>query len=222
MTTTLAPLHDFRADYFGDPSSLITPHDREEAGMLVWLTCSDTGFRVDELNGNGNGCYWVQNLGNAVPAHGTASTSTLSSLWFALLNYDVRHIVVCGHYPCSVLQSVVDRARSLLSPQVKPWFEPVMNTLRRHYAGLGPPANLQVAAQENVLLQLENLLTHQIIQQGLDENRFKLHGWLLGDSTHAASAYNPRTGQYEALAEAQENGSTIRVFTKSGKRKPDA
>ena len=202
MRLDLAPIHDFHVHYFGDPALVMPSRKQKDAGVVLWFACSDLGFRIDNLVGSVRDFHTVQNLGNTVPAQGTASTSTLTTLWFALLNYDVRHLVVCGHVPCPVLRNVVGRARRALNPEVQPCFAPLLDTLRRHYAGLDPIASLEVATQENVLLQLENLLTHEIVRKGLDESRFKLHGWILGDAPDSVSRYNPQSRQFEPCGEA--------------------
>jgi len=45
-------------------------------------------------------------------------------------------------------------------------------------AGLLPAEELRWAVEENVLVQLDNLLTFPALKRRLDEGRLALHGWI--------------------------------------------
>ena len=58
-----------------------------------------------------------------------------------------------------------------------------------------------VAVQENVLVQLENLRTHPAVASGLSRDALKLHGWVYKIETGEVFAYDPRRGQFVPVAE---------------------
>ena len=55
-------------------------------------------------------------------------------------------------------------------------------------------------AQENVLVQLENLRTHPAVAAALAAGELKLHAWMYKMETGDVFAYDPETGQFTPLA----------------------
>jgi len=51
---------------------------------------------------------------------------------------------------------------------------------------------------EHVLIQVENLLTHDFIQQLVLVEKLKLHAWVADDATARVEIFNPASGQFEA------------------------
>jgi carbonic anhydrase len=74
--------------------------------------------------------------------------------------------------------------------------EAARRVVREKYGELGPADLLNVAIQENVLLQLENLRTHPAVAAALAGGELKLHGWVYKIETGEVFAYDPVRGQF--------------------------
>jgi len=55
-------------------------------------------------------------------------------------------------------------------------------------------------AQENVLVQLENLRTHPAVAVGLAQGELTLHAWVYKIETGEVFAFDPPSGQFVPLA----------------------
>jgi carbonic anhydrase len=64
------------------------------------------------------------------------------------------------------------------------------------YADRTGAERLNVAIQENVLAQLENLRTHPVVASALAQDRLRLHGWVYKIETGEVFVYEPTTRQF--------------------------
>jgi carbonic anhydrase len=100
--------------------------------------------------------------------HGTAA-----AVEFAVLNLDVRDIIVCGHSHCGAVKALYADPNPQ-TPHINRWLD------------LGRDAVLPVQAteealrrteQRSIVLQLERLLAYPMVAQRVEEGRIGLHGW---------------------------------------------
>ena len=73
--------------------------------------------------------------------------------------------------------------------------------MKAKYGHLADNALLTATAQENVLVQLENLRTHPAVATGLARDDLKLHGWVYKIPTGEVFAFDPASGQFVPLAD---------------------
>ena len=73
--------------------------------------------------------------------------------------------------------------------------------VKEKYPQLSNAELLNVAIQENVLVQLENLRTLPAVAAGLSRGELKLHGWVYKIETGQIFAYDPEHGQFVQLTE---------------------
>ena len=71
--------------------------------------------------------------------------------------------------------------------------------MHEKYADRTGSEQLNVAIQENVLAQLENLRTHPVVASALAQDKLRLHGWVYKIETGEVFVYDPATRQF-ALA----------------------
>ena len=82
---------------------------------------------------------------------------------------------------------------------VKSWLSYADATRRivnENYGHLGEEDMLNVAIQENVLVQIENLRTLPSVAAGLVSGKIKIHGWTYKFQTGEVFCYSQEEGQF--------------------------
>jgi len=75
----------------------------------------------------------------------------------------------------------------------------VRGIVEERYPHLEGAARTTAAAQENVLVQLENLRALPLVGDRLAAGRLRMSGWVFKIETGEVFAYDPQTGQFERL-----------------------
>ena len=117
----------------------------------------------------------VRNVGNFVPpfdaSHGYHGTC--AAIEFAVLNLNVRDIVVCGHSHCGAIRALYGEPHPE-AVHMREWLE------------LGRGATLPVSLcedalrrteQRSLILQLERLLEYPMVASRVIKGALFLHGW---------------------------------------------
>lgn len=173
----LKGLRRFKEEYF--------PLYKEDYNRMVregqhpntlFIGCSDSRIVPYLLMDKGPGeLFIVRNVGNIVPPFAAeyGYHGTCAAIEFAVLNLNVKDIVVCGHSHCGAI-------RALYQPSLPgavhlgKWLElaqaaalPVMmseEALRR-------------SEQRSVILQLERLMEYPMVRERVENGELFLHGW---------------------------------------------
>lgn len=158
--------HDHQADV----------HDPE----ILWIGCADARVPESVVTESLPGTLAVhRNIANLVHAD---DSSLLSVLAFAVLNVNVKHIIVVGHTKCLGADTCLKLAKQPPHPPrtvVERWFEPLTEIARN----LPPMADEEVAkrtiVEESIKQQVVNISklepTKQAWKLGKD---VEIHGWL--------------------------------------------
>lgn len=206
MHKLLEGIHRFQREVFGGLEAHFARLAAGQAPEVLFVTCSDSRLNPDLLMQARPGDLFVlRNAGNIIPAHGTGPGGEAATIEFALEALGVRHIVVCGHSHCGAVQALLEPARAESLPAVAAWLrlaEPTRRLVAERYGHLDAAAQLNVAIQENVLLQLESLRTHPAAARALAAGRLNLHGWVYKFETGEVFAYDAGRGQFRPLRAA--------------------
>jgi len=131
--------------------------------------------------------------------HGTAA-----AIEFAVLNLQVRRIVVCGHSHCGAVRSLyagVPAAALNLSR----WLE-LGREAALPVAEPGPEA-LRRTEQRAVVLQLERLMDYPMVRDAVDGGRLSLHGWHYVIEDGEVHVFDVQRGAFVAAALAEHVGT---------------
>ena len=107
-------------------------------------------------------------------------------------------------------------------PRVRTWLanaDASNEIVTTQYSHLPEDARWQVMAQENVLVQLENLRTHPPVLVGLAHGDLRLHAWMYKLETGQVFAYDAETGQYAPLVR-HGTGGAMAPLTRNGTSRP--
>ena len=174
----LARLQRFRTDDFPQYRShfrLLV--DDGQHPITVFIQCSGSRLVSYLLTGAGTGeLFVVRSVGAFVPPHEQSQGfhGTAAAIEFAVLNLQVKRIVVCDHSHCGAIRALYDDVPAAAVKLVM-WFE-----LGREAAlpvDEPGPEVLRRTEQRAVLLQLERLMDYAMVRERVEAGTLALHGW---------------------------------------------
>mgnify|MGYP000904813612 CR=1 FL=1 len=214
----LERLRRFQQDAFPLQQSLFRHLvDHGQKPTTLFIGCSDSRLVPYLLTGAGPGeLFLVRNVGAFVPPHDQSRGfhGTAAAIEFAVLNLDVRRIVVCGHSHCGAIRALYGD----VPPQAQnlgQWLE-LGREAALPVAEPGPDV-LRRTEQRAIVLQLERLMAYPMVRERVEAARLSLHGWHYviedgevhvfdigqGGFVPASRAENAGTGPY-VLADADD------------------
>jgi carbonic anhydrase len=202
MQKLIEGLHKFRTEIYPTKRDLYAELAEGQSPETLFITCSDSRISPNELTQTEPGDLFIlRNAGNLVPPYGAAYTSGEgATIEFAVAKLGVKHIVVCGHTLCGAMKALTNPASVADTPQLARWLEhaePTRRIVEDNYAHLGDLDRLTVLAEENVLVQIENLRTHPAVRSRLARGDLSLHAWVFKIQTAEVFAFNGESGQFE-------------------------
>jgi len=204
-------VHHFQSRVFQAHEELFERLAKGQNPETLFITCSDSRIDPNLITHTEPGdLFVVRNAGNIVPAYGTTVGGELATIEFALTGLEVRHIVVCGHTHCGAVKGLLQPELLEGMPLMAEWLKHAESARRivlAMYPKLSGEALRQVATEENVLTQLENLQTHPAVAVALAQGKLNLHGWVYDIEEGEIYAYEPSVCQFQPLGRLRPEGS---------------
>lgn len=190
----------FRVEYFADEQSYLSRLATEgQRPSALYIGCSDSRVIPELLTSSSPGeLFVVRNIANQVPELDHADASVGAAIEYAVAQLHVQHVIVCGHYGCGGVNAVLggrDKLREY--PSLYEWLEgiePAVERVRR--VGASGDAGFRMAVEENVLLQMNNLVTFAPVREALDSGRMQLHGWIYDLATSALQVFDVKSDRF--------------------------
>jgi carbonic anhydrase len=205
MHKLIQGLHHFQNHIFGNHRALFERLAGGQCPEVLFITCSDSRIVPNLITQAAPGdLFCLRNAGAIVPAYGPVACGEVATIEFAVQGLKVRDIVICGHTGCGAMGALFNRGVRDQMPAVDAWLGHAEATRRLvcdHYRDLDGDALLNVAAQENVLVQLENLRTHPAVHAAIAVGRLNLHGWVYKIETGEVHGYQPDTCTFAPLVD---------------------
>lgn len=202
----LQRLRRFREDAF--------PHYRVQFQALVdhgqhpttlFIGCSDSRLVPYLLTGAGPGeLFMVRNVGALVPpCCGTADGGhhgTAAAIEFAVLQLQVKRIIVCGHSHCGAIRALYDD----VSPEavnLQAW----LDLARDAALPVRPsPEALRRTEQRAIVLQLERLMDYAMVRRRVDAGELTLHGWHYVIEDGEVHVFDVKTGAFVPASQLKD------------------
>ena len=153
---------------------------QQQYPTYLWIGCSDSRVPANQIVGLLPGELFVhRNVANIV-VH--TDLNCLSVMQFAVDILKVRHIIVCGHYGCSGVQSALRRVRLGLSDN---WLRHIEDVRQKHQKYMATITNPAEAADRlcelNVVEQVLNVCHTTIAREAWERGQqLAIHGWIYG------------------------------------------
>ncbi len=152
----------------------------QQTPKYLWIGCSDSRVPANQITGMQPGEVFVhRNVANLV-IH--TDLNCLSSIQFAVDLLKVEHIIVCGHYGCSGIQTSLAGRRIGLADN---WLRHIGDVANKHVAAL---ADIKVDVERhnrlcelNVIEQVLNVCQTTVVQDAWERGqKVDVHGWIYG------------------------------------------
>lgn len=210
MRNLVEGIHRFRNAVFDQHKDLFEQLSEGQAPSTLFVTCSDSRVVPNLFTQTGPGeLFTLRNAGNFIPPYGASSGGEAPTIEYAVSVLGVQHIVVCGHSGCGAVSALLKPESVAHLPAIAAWLNQAETTRRiitENYANLSGDARLNVAIQENVLVQLENLETHPSVRAKLGRGEVKLHGWVYKFETGQVFAYSSDDKRFLLMSDEKPDG----------------
>jgi carbonic anhydrase len=172
----------------------------------MFIGCSDSRTVPEVLTQQQPGeLFVVRNAGNIVPPGGPEPGGVTASIEFGVAILNVPDIVICGHSGCGAMTAILRGPEQVEKlPAVARWLhyaDAARDLVSARYAHASEADRLNALIQENVLAQLENLLTHKVVADAVHAGRLRLHGWVHDIGSGGVNTYDARTGEFVPISE---------------------
>lgn len=203
MKGILQGLHHFRSGPFVRDRELYTQLVKSQAPSALFVSCSDSRVMPALMTQSGPGeLFELRNAGNIVPPFGASNGGESATIEFAVKGLNVQDIIICGHTHCGAMKALLDPSQADSMPLVKSWLNHAETTRRimaENYPDLPPEHRLNVAVQEHVLIQVENIQTHPSVAVKLQRGEIAVHAWVYKLETGEVYAYSQEEGRFMPL-----------------------
>lgn len=206
-------IHHFQANIFSSQRALFERLARGQEPQTLFITCSDSRINPNLITHTEPGeIFILRNAGNIIPPYDIDNGGETATIEYAVAALGVKDVVVCGHSLCGAMTGVLQPHTVAHLPAVTYWLNHAAATrhiMNEKYAHLSGDARWTGAAQENVLVQLENLRTHPSVAARLASGDLKLHGWVYKIETGEVFAYDPASAQFVPVHEYDVNAAAF-------------
>ncbi|MHB1701310.1 MAG: carbonic anhydrase [Acidobacteriaceae bacterium] len=176
-----------------------------QAPEAMFIGCADSRIVPEVLTQQGPGSLFVvRNAGNIVPPSFTEPGGVTAAIEYAVAVLGIPDIVICGHSGCGAMAAILRGAEALEKlPAVAQWL---------HYADAARDsiaASLEHASEdekhaalvrENVIVQLDNLLTHKVVADAIHNKQLRLHGWVYDIGSGSVHTYDARVHEFVPIS----------------------
>jgi carbonic anhydrase len=206
--------------------------DEGQHPTTLFIGCSDSRIVPYLLTGAGPGeLFLVRNVGAFVPpfdqwletpggARGAASPvrggppeaarrwtgfhGTAAAIEFAVLQLDVKRIVVCGHSHCGAIRALYGHTLAE-AVHLTQWLELGREAVLP-VAEPGPEA-LRRTEQRAIVLQLERLMDYPMVRSRVQAGRLSLHGWHYVIEDGEVHVFDVQRGGFVPSSQAEHAGT---------------
>lgn len=204
MQKLVQGLHKFNSEFAASHQSLFQELSRGQHPEALFITCSDSRISPNLITQTQPGeLFILRNAGNIIPPYSPGGSAEAATIEFAVARLGVKHIVVCGHTLCGAMRGLLDPRALEDMPAVSAWLghaETTRRIIKENYPHIEGEARVTLAAEENVLTQVENLRTHPSVRVRLARGELSLYAWIYRIETGEVFQYDHEQGQFVHLA----------------------
>jgi carbonic anhydrase len=201
----VAGVHNFQGNVFRTQQELFQRLAKGQNPETLFITCSDSRIDPNLITQTEPGDLFVlRNAGNIIPAYSGTAGGEIASIEFAIAGLGVKQIVVCGHSHCGAIKGLLSPEQLEDMPAVRDWLkhaEATRRIVKSKYKDKKKEDLYEIAAEENVLTQLENLQTHPAVAVALSQGALSLHAWMYEIESGEVYGYDTTVGQFIPLGQ---------------------
>jgi len=200
MQNLIPGLRKFSEEVFPQQRPLFENLSSGQKPHTLLITCSDSRIDPNLVTQTQPGeMFVVRNAGNIVPPFGSSRGGEEAAIEFAVEGLKVTNVVICGHTHCGAMAGLMGRVNLDSMPSLRNWLEHAAATKRR----MQNSESTIAVAEENVLVQADNLKTHPSISAALREKRIRIFGWLYHFETGDITLYDTGSRKFIPSCDAR-------------------
>jgi carbonic anhydrase len=185
----------FQRDVYPNREALFKELSLAQAPTALFIGCSDSRVVPEMLTQQGPGELFVlRNAGNIVPPYTQEPGGVTATIEYAIAVLGIPDIVICGHSGCGAMTAIQKGTEKLESlPAVTRWLhyaDLARDAVAAEYVGASEKDYLDALVHENVLVQLDHLLTHPTVAKAVEAKQLRLHGWVYDISGGGVETYD--------------------------------
>lgn len=210
MDKIVGGIQKYKKEYFSEHKEFFEELVKGQSPRALFITCSDSRIDPNVLTQTEPGEIFTQRTaGNIVPPYGSVRGGEAATIEYAVCALKVRHIIVCGHSHCGAMAGLLHPEMTKTMPAVQSYLEYAEATsriLNENYSDVSDEEKrLNLAVEENVLVQLENLRTHPSVAAAVGRGELGLHGWVYKFETGDVTAFSPTTGEFLPVEQVEND-----------------
>ncbi|MDR3612778.1 MAG: carbonic anhydrase [Candidatus Obscuribacterales bacterium] len=195
MLRLMHGLHQFEKEVHTSNQDFFARLAQKQSPDAIFITCSDSRIDPNLLTGTAPGeLFIIRNAGNIVPDYNEHIGGEAASIEFAIEVLGVKDIIVCGHSQCGAIRGLLNPDSLTEMPTVSQWLKHAERTKRilsDNYHEQDSDCVHNIAVQENVLVQMENLRTLPCIARKVMKREIEIHGWVYEIESGRVYIYDP-------------------------------
>ncbi len=202
----------FQRDVYPSQKSLFQQLSNMQRPQALFIGCADSRVVPELFMQQGPGdLFVVRNAGNIVPPFAVAPGGVSASIEYAVAVLGVPDIIVCGHSGCGAMTAILRGGEQLEAlPAVAKWLhfsDAAKQIVAKRNKGDDDEVKLSALICENVLTQLDHLLTHPAVAAAVKAKEVRLHGWVFDIATGRVMTYDVKSGEFIPLTQASFAGA---------------
>lgn len=176
--------------------------ERGQNPKVLWIGCSDSRVIPELITGAEAGeLFIMRNIANIVPPAGGMSDASGAVIEYAVRHLELPHIVVCGHTECGGIKALEGEIDAEEEPHIARWIDWARPArMRVDASGVAEGERYLETIKANVLLQRENLHSHECVREGVNSGTLSTHAWLYELHSGHLLAYHSDTGDWTPVA----------------------
>lgn len=190
---------NFHSNFYNKRQSFFSKLSTGQSPEVLFITCSDSRVDPNLLTSSEPGdLFVIRNAGNIIPPHKNTSCGFAASVEFAVNAIGIKHVIICGHSDCGAMKGALDEAKVKNLPDVQKWL---------NYTNLGvgyskaksssiSSNDITEFTQRNVLIQIQNLMTHPCVIEKLHIGSIDIHGWVYDIGTGHVKVFDKATNLF--------------------------
>lgn len=207
MEQLLKGLARFQHDVFPAQKERYAELATGQQPHTLFITCSDSRLNPNDMFQAAPGELFIcRNAGNIVPTYSDNLGGVSATVEYAVQVLGVKHAVVCGHSDCGAMKAVIHPEKVQHLRAVAQWIlhaERVSAVARELHGSMDEPHFLDRVIEENVITQLDNLMTHPSVAAKVRSGHLKLHGMVFHIRTGELTVLDRETNTFLPVAEVQ-------------------
>jgi carbonic anhydrase len=196
----------FRQQFERDKAFYKSLATKQQKPRLLWIGCADSRVVPAQItNADPGELFEIRNIANVVPPAEAADDAVGAAIEYGVGHLGIDDIVVCGHTHCGGIAALLEPILPGREAHLGRWVEFTRPAHQLIAAARVPEEERLIATiKAHVQFQLDNLMTYDLVHEGVAAGRINIHGWLYDMEAGALTAYDPASGEWRGLLEMAE------------------